>query len=93
MNANDRFYARDAHVDPLALERDPLAHQQPALAPALGQRPVGTDDPVPRNPGVGAVVQHGPAHPRGSGGDVAVGAHEPLRGRAHPLQDRLGPLV
>ena len=40
---------REAHVDPLAAERDALGFEEPALTFSLGQRPVGAHDALPGN--------------------------------------------
>jgi hypothetical protein len=77
----------DSHVDALPAERDALGLEQRALAPALGQRSIGADDPMPRDAVVAAGVEDRSRHARRARGHITVGAYEPLRRRSYGGED------
>src|SRR5215211_5584440 len=80
----------DAHVDALALERDPLCLEQLPLARSLGERSVSADDALPSDRRVVTRRHHRAGKARRLGTQVAVRGHEALGDSAGSCQDRAG---
>ena len=74
-------------IDTGATHPDALSKQEIALPLAFRQASIGADNAVPRDavrPGKDQADK-----PRRTGIDVPIGAHEPLRDRAHTFDDAL----
>ena len=80
----------DVHAHPTAAERDLLGLQQPPLALAVRERPVGVDDPLPGHLGSSQVGERVPGEPRRRRPEVAVGADEALGDGPRAREDPLG---
>lgn len=77
----------DAHVDLLAAERDTLGDEASTLSRSLGQGPVGADDSPPGQVGLVYREEDRAGEAGCARRDVAVGADEARRDRAHPFED------
>jgi streptomycin 6-kinase len=80
------LHPRLAQVDAVAAHRDAFSTQELALSPPHRDAPVGTDDAVPWELFVGG-GKDAADQPRRFRVDVAVGADESRRNRAHPAHD------
>src|SRR2546428_4232636 len=83
-----RWEARLVEVDAVAAHRDAFCEQQLSLWLSLGNRSVGTDDPVPRE--VMGGREDAPDEAGSARVDVAVGPDVALRDRADTLYHALG---
>jgi hypothetical protein len=84
-----RHHPGQAQIHAIAVHRDTLLNEQPALLPSLCEAAVGTDDPMPWHVFVDR-RQNAADETRRDGVDIAICPYETGGDRSHPRDYPLG---